>query len=178
MALWGGGLLRFPDCSALRPPLARSRRLGWRERGSPGARGRTGPTFLVRCLLYRQQLGDVESAGEFLACALILSAPGPRRGVQPRAGPGAGSDPRGHRARRRGPARGRGASALPPPPAPLQTLLRTFLPLAQFNKTTLKGKPSFTHYVFGVKRYQHLKPHCPLGPKSWQIFHRPRLIFI
>lgn len=34
-------------------------------------------------------------------------------GKQPRARPGAGSDPRGHGARRRGPARGLGASAAP-----------------------------------------------------------------
>lgn len=145
--------------------LARSRRLGWRERGSPGARGRTGPTFSSSLPALPAAARRCRKHRRVLTCALILSAPGPRRGVS--RGPGQALAPT---LAATGPGAGVRPGAVEPqspsPPAPLQTLLRTFLSLAQFNKTTLKGKPSFTHYVFGVKRYQHLKPHCPLGPKS------------
>lgn len=92
-------------------------------------------------------------------------------GSQPRAPQGASSYPPGpgQRARRRVPAGGVEPPPLPSLPAPLQTSLGLLsdrpiqynLPL-RANQLSHSG----THYVFGVKRYQHLKPHCPLGPKS------------
>lgn len=160
----GGGCLG----SKVAVPGARAQSRGrrCRARSAPGARGRAGPTFFSFAACRRSAMSKTQASADLRAHSFGgRAAPGIRRGPRAALAPT-------HAAR--GPGSGVPSGGDEPPPllsqpAPLQTLLPASL-LRQFNKTCPSREPCFhtrgTHYVFGVKRYQHLKPHCPLGPKS------------
>lgn len=119
-----------------RVPLACSRRRRWRERGSPGTRGRTGPTFSSSLPAPPAAARGCRKRRRVLTCALLLSAPRPRWGAN--RGPLKALAPT-----LPVPARGRGAESRPAalslrlsPRCPLPCKLRwAFFPIAQFNIT-------------------------------------------